>query len=84
MLADGEHVIIGGMIISKMAKTTKTGKMMAFVTIEDLVGTVEVLVFPRDYERGRSQLVEDSKVFVRGRVSMGAVSYTHLRAHETF
>ena len=71
VLADGEHVIIGGMIISKMAKTTKTGKMMAFVTIEDLVGTVEVLVFPRDYERGRSQLVEDSKVFVRGRVSMG-------------
>ena len=42
---------------------------MAFLTIEDLVGTVEVVVFPRDYEKNRAYLEEDSKVFVKGRVS---------------
>ncbi|MCI8659251.1 MAG: DNA polymerase III subunit alpha [Lachnospiraceae bacterium] len=70
-LTDGAHVTIGGMITGKVVKTTKTGKMMAFVTIEDLVGTVETLVFPKDYESKRNLLIEDSKVFVRGRVSMG-------------
>lgn len=42
---------------------------MAFLTIEDLMGTVEVVVFPRDYERNQNYLNEDSKVFVKGRVS---------------
>ena len=59
------------MITNKVLKTTKTGKMMAFVTIEDLVGTVEALVFPKDYENKRDLLIQDSKVFVRGRASMG-------------
>ncbi len=71
VLTDGAHVTIGGMITGKIVKPTKTGKMMAFVTIEDLVGTVETLVFPKDYESKKSLLIEDSKVFVRGRVSMG-------------
>ena len=44
---------------------------MAFVTIEDMVGTVEVIVFPRDYEAGRTVLNEDGKVFVYGKVSLG-------------
>ena len=42
---------------------------MAFLTIEDLVGTVEVVVFPKDYEKNQQYLNEDSKVFVKGRVS---------------
>ncbi|MCI8763957.1 MAG: DNA polymerase III subunit alpha [Lachnospiraceae bacterium] len=71
VLADGVQVTVGGMITGKVVKTTKTGKMMAFVTVEDLVGSVEVLVFPRDYERGRNELIEDSKVFIRGRASIG-------------
>ena len=71
VLADGAYVTVGGMITNKVIKTTKTGKTMAFVTIEDLVGTVETLVFPRDYERGRSLLIEDSKVFIRGKASIG-------------
>ena len=50
-------------------KHTKTNQMMAFITIEDLLGTVEVVVFPRDYEKNRDYLEVDSKVFVRGRVS---------------
>ncbi len=71
ILTDGARVTVGGMITNKVLKTTKTGKMMAFVTIEDLVGTVEALVFPKDYEKKRELLIQDSKVFVRGRVSMG-------------
>lgn len=71
ILTDGAHVTVGGMITNKVLKTTKTGKMMAFVTVEDLVGTVETLVFPKDYENKRSLLIEDSKVFVRGRASIG-------------
>ena len=43
---------------------------MAFLTLEDLVGTVEVIVFPRDYERNAELLKEDSKVFIQGRVSV--------------
>ncbi len=66
---DGAKEIIGGMITDKTVKHTKTNQMMAFVTVEDLVGTVEVVVFPRDYEKNRQYLEIDNKVFVRGRVS---------------
>jgi DNA polymerase-3 subunit alpha len=57
------------MITNKTVKFTKTNKTMAFLTIEDLMGTVVVVVFPRDYENYRMFLEEDNKVFVRGRVS---------------
>ena len=66
---DGAKEIIGGMITDKTVKHTKTNQMMAFVTVEDLLGTVEVVVFPRDYEKNREYLEPDSKVFIRGRVS---------------
>ena len=66
---DGAREIIGGMITEKTVKHTKTNQMMAFVTVEDLLGTVEVVVFPRDYEKNRDYLETDSKVFIRGRVS---------------
>ncbi len=68
---DNSRVIIGGMITGKVVKTTKTGQMMAFITVEDLVGSVEVLVFPKDYERNRDLLVEEQKLFIKGRVSVG-------------
>ena len=70
-IRDNEKAVIGGMIISKTVKTTRTNKMMAFITIEDLVGTVEVLVFPRDYEKNTGLLNVDSKVFISGRISAG-------------
>ena len=70
-VSDGQMVTIGGMISDKTVKITKTGKNMAFITLEDLVGSVEVLVFPKDYEANRDLLMEDAKVFVRGRVSLG-------------
>ena len=66
---EGERAIIGGMIASKTIKHTKTNKTMAFISIEDLMGTVEVMVFPKDYEKSKMYLNEDSKVFVKGRVS---------------
>lgn len=67
---DGESVIIGGMIAAVMRKTTKNNTTMAFLTLEDLFGTVEVIVFPRDYETYRKELVEDNKIFVRGRAAL--------------
>ena len=66
---DNQNVIIGGMITSKTVKVTKNNKLMAFISLEDLVGTVEVLIFPNDYERHQKYLVEDQKVYIRGRVS---------------
>lgn len=66
---DGQKVIIGGMITDKTIKYTKNNKIMAFFTLEDLVGTVEIVVFPRDYEKKQTNLEEDAKVFIQGRVS---------------
>ena len=68
---DGAYVTIGGMITGKNVKTTRNNKMMAFLTVEDLVGSVEVIVFPKDYESKRELFVEDSKVFIQGRASVG-------------
>ena len=68
-MRDGARAVIGGMITDKTVKHTKTNQMMAFLTLEDLMGTVEVVVFPRDYEKNRQYLELDSKVFIRGRVS---------------
>ena len=69
---DGQKAILGGMITDKTIKYTKNNKVMAFFTLEDLVGTVEVVVFPRDYEKCQVLLNDEEKVFIQ------AVSYTHL------
>lgn len=68
---DGAHVTVGGMITAKTVKTTRNNKMMAFIMLEDLVGSVEVIVFPKDYESKRELFTEDSKVFIQGRASIG-------------
>ena len=68
-VTDGQRVILGGMITEKTVKFTKNNKMMAFVTLEDLVGTVEIIVFPRDYEQWNTLLNEEAKVYIQGRVS---------------
>ena len=68
---DGVTAVIGGMITAKSVKTTKSNQMMAFLTIEDLVGSVEVLVFPRDYEKYKDLFLPDRKVFIKGRTSIG-------------
>ena len=67
---DNAHVVIGGMIAGKTIKFTRNNKAMAFLTIEDLTGSVEVIVFPKDYERFSSFLNEDEKVFVVGHATV--------------
>ncbi len=68
-VTDGARVTIGGLVESKTIKYTKTNKIMAFLTIEDLVGTVEVIVWPDDFEKNSAYLNEEAKVFIEGRVS---------------
>ena len=66
---DGAREVVGGIIADKTTKYTKNNKTMAFLTLEDLAGTVEIVVFPKDYEKNQPYLTEENKVFVRGRVS---------------
>ena len=69
---DGTKQTIGGMVMAKTIKSTKTGQLMAFLTIEDLVGTVEVIVFPRTYNMYRAIIDRADKLFVTGRVQANA------------
>ena len=71
VVEDGVRATIGGMITARTVKLTKNGQQMAFVTLEDMVGSVEVIVFPRDYENKKQLLNEDAKVFISGRTSIG-------------
>ena len=70
VVTDGETATIGGIITEKKIKYTKNEKVMAFLQVEDLVGIVEVIVFPSQYERYGSSITEESKVFIKGRVSV--------------
>ena len=67
---DNESVVVGGMITEKTIKYTKNNKTMAFITLEDLVGTVEVIIFPKDYDKYHHLLNEDEKVFIRGHANV--------------
>lgn len=69
-LTDGQTVMVGGMIIAKTIKYTKNNKTMAFLTLEDLYGVVEIIVFPKDYERYHHLMETDAKVFVKGRAAL--------------
>ena len=70
LVRDQANAVIGGLIADKTVKYTKNDKIMAFLNVEDLIGNVEVVVFPQVYERYNTLLVEDAKVFIRGRVSL--------------
>ena len=61
---------IGGMVSAKTVKMTKNNQNMAFITLEDLLGTIEVVVFPKKYEQYRQHLEQDAKIFVYGRASI--------------
>lgn len=67
---DGKQYILGGMIISKKTMLTKKNQNMAFITLEDLMGTVEVVVFPQTYQKYRQWIEEDNKVFIKGRADI--------------
>ena len=69
---DGTKETVGGMIMGKTVRPTKNGQLMAFLTIEDLVGTVEVIVFPRDFSAYRNIIEGTDKIFITGRVTANA------------
>lgn len=69
-VTDGEYEVVGGMVVSKTLKTTKTNNVMAFITIEDLFGTLEIIIFPRDYEKYKYRIDVDEKVLIKGKVAM--------------
>ena len=68
---DGTIATIGGLITTVQRKTTKQGSAWAIITLEDLEGSVEVMVFPQMYTQVSTSLVEDSVVIVRTRVDRG-------------
>lgn len=67
VIKDGQNVVIGGIITEVSVKITKKGQQMAFAVLEDLYGTVEVVIFPKTYEKYKEILKEDNKVFITGR-----------------
>lgn len=67
---DQATAVVGGLIADKTIKYTKNNQVMAFLTLEDLVGSVEIVVFPRDYEKYGQLLNEDAKIFIKGRISV--------------
>ncbi len=69
-VSDNAHVVVGGLIAGKTVKFTKKNKAMAFIEVEDLTGTVEVIVFPKDYEKYQHFLNVDGKIFVVGHASV--------------
>lgn len=69
-LKDNQMVTLGGIITDIKVKITRNSNMMAFVTLEDLYGSLEVIVFPNVYEKKRDIIVQDAVVFVSGRVSL--------------
>ena len=67
---DQADAVVGGLIADKTIKYTRNNQVMAFLNLEDLVGNVEIVVFPRDYEKYSTILNEDAKIFVKGRASV--------------
>ena len=67
---DGEMAVVGGIISVKTVKTTRNNSMMAFITLEDMAGAVEVILFPKDYEKYKAFLSEDSKILVKGKITV--------------
>jgi len=70
-LHEGQPVICGGIVSEVKTKTTKNGRQMAFVTVEDLYGTFQVLAFPESYERNRSLFTAESRIYIRGKATIG-------------
>lgn len=69
-VTDNMHVVVGGMIVAKTVKYTRNNQAMAFLTVEDLTGSVEIIVFPKDYERYNRFLNDEEKIFVVGHATV--------------
>lgn len=69
-IASGQPAEMGGIIAAIKKLTTKSGTMMAFVTVEDMYGSIECLVFPKIYDRVKSALKQDKVVRVKGKLDI--------------
>ncbi|MCD7708820.1 MAG: DNA polymerase III subunit alpha, partial [Clostridiales bacterium] len=69
-IADGEHVVVGGSVVEKKIKYTKNNQVMAYLTLEDLTGSIDIIVFPKPYEKYQQFIAEDSRIFVAGHASV--------------
>ena len=69
-VGDGDAVTVAGMISSRKDKLTKNNTYMSYITVEDMYGSIEVLVFPKIFERSRSLLGSDEPVVIKGRVDI--------------
>jgi len=69
-ISDGMSVVVGGIITSKKTKTTKNNNLMAFITLEDLYGMMEVIVFPTVLEKYAKFIIEENIVLIKGRISI--------------
>ena len=74
VVRDNLNYVVGGLVSEVTVKLTKTNQNMAFITLEDQYGTVEVIVFPRDYQQYRQFLDADRKVYIKGRASVSEES----------
>jgi DNA polymerase-3 subunit alpha len=81
-IKDGTYVVVGGMITVMTTKYTRTNQMMAFLTVEDLTGTIEVVVFPKTFDAYRHALGEDKKVLILGRAQVEDEKEAKLIAQE--
>lgn len=81
-VSDGDKVIIGGLISAVSRKVTRNNTMMAFITLEDLYGTIEVVVFPKTFENCRNLVEEDEIVIVKGRVAVREDEQTKILCEE--
>ena len=79
---DGDNVSVAGMIAEIKKKTTKSGQLMAFVTLEDMSGQIECLLFPNVYEKLAARLSAETPLYVYGRVSVHEEEAAKLVANE--
>jgi len=70
---DGQRVAIAGIIVEKKNKVTKNNNMMAFISLEDLYGTIECIIFPAIYEKNYKLIEEDRIVLLEGRLAISEV-----------
>ncbi len=69
-LRDGQRVIIGGMLIEKVTKTTRNNQLMAFITLEDLFGTIECIIFPKTFTQYMRYIEEDVSLILEGTLNV--------------
>jgi len=81
-IRDNLQVIVGGIIADVKTKVTRNDQRMAFINIEDLTGTMEVIVFPSVFEKYKDLLYSDSKIYLKGRINYKEDEYPKIIAEE--